>query len=126
MLKSAEAKLNGRASLVQADACNFDAKSLFGQNGFDRVVLSYSLSMIPDWTGALRMAVSQLNAGGELHIVDFSNQTGLPGQFRTLLHAWLKQFHVQPRIDMKAVVDAIAQEEGLTVRFVPLYRDYAK
>ena len=126
MLLSAQAKLGDRATLVRGDACDFDGPALFGAQGFDRVVLSYSLSMIPDWQAALRMAAVQLAPGGELHVLDFGDQTGLPRSFRRLLQAWLARFHVTPRVDLHAQMQAIAAKNNLTLRFEPLYRDYAR
>jgi len=126
MLRSAQAKLGERARLALADACDFDGAQLFGAGGFDRVVLSYSLSMIPDWDRALRLAAAQLRPGGELHIVDFGDQSGLPRWFRGLLHAWLARFHVVPRADLHQRMQALAQEQGLDLRFRPLYLDYAQ
>ena len=37
----------------------------------DRVFLSYALTMIPDWLGAIANAVAMLKPGGRLGIVDF-------------------------------------------------------
>ncbi|MGZ2441508.1 SAM-dependent methyltransferase [Sinorhizobium medicae] len=52
MLAAAKTKLRrqGRPDsfLRVADATDFTAAS-FGQNGFDRIVISYALSMVPDW-----------------------------------------------------------------------------
>lgn len=115
-----------RATLVRGDACDFDGAALFGGQGFDRVVLSYSLSMIPDWQAALRMAAVQLAPGGELHVLDFGNQTRLPRSFRRLLQAWLARFHVTPRVDLHAQMQEIAASHNLKLRFQPLYRDYAR
>ena len=78
MLESARAKLGTRAVLVQGDACGFDAQEAFGVAKFDRIVLSYSLSMIPDWRAALIEAMRHLAPGGSLHIVDFGVQEGCP------------------------------------------------
>ena len=126
MLRSARAKLGATATLVQADACDFDADALFGPGGFDRVVLSYSLSMIPDWERALRTAAAQVRPGGSLHVVDFGDQTGLPHWFRRLLRSWLARFHVAPRVDLPARMQAVADELGMKLRFRHLYRDYAR
>lgn len=126
MLLTAEAKLGRRARLVVADACNFDGEDLFGPGGFDRVVLSYSLSMIPDWDRALRLAAAQLRPGGELHVVDFGDQTGLPRWFRQLLRSWLLRFHVKPRAELRERMQALANERGLELRFQQLYGDYAR
>lgn len=126
MLLSAGAKLGGRAQLARADACDFDGEALFGAGGFDRVVLSYSLSMIPDWDRALRLAATQLRPGGELHVVDFGDQSRLPRWFRRALHRWLARFHVAPRADLHPRMQALADEQGLTLRFQHLYLDYAR
>ena len=39
-----------------ADATAFDPMLLFGVDRFDRVVISYALSMIPEWKMALQLA----------------------------------------------------------------------
>jgi S-adenosylmethionine-diacylgycerolhomoserine-N-methlytransferase len=100
MLKSAQAKLGDRAHLAQGDATNFDPQALFGRAEFDRVFISYALSMIPDWQAALEQACDVLAPGGELHIVDFGDCAGAPTPFRMLLNAWLAKFHVSPRLDL--------------------------
>lgn len=50
----------------------------------DLVYLSYSLTMIPDWRGALTNAVSMLKPGGALGVVDFyvSEPAPAPGLAR--------------------------------------------
>lgn len=126
MLRSARAKLGGRARLAAADACAFDPKALFGVATFDRVVLSYSASMIPDWERALEMAARCLVPGGELHVVDFSDQARLPDWFRGGLRAWLAKFHVTPRTDLGPALERIAAGVGGRVRWQSLFRDYAQ
>lgn len=126
MLRSARTKLDGTAALAQADACRFDSARLFGVAGFDRIVLSYSLSMIPDWHGALAEAARHLAPGGELHIVDFGTQSGLPNWFRTGLRAWLRKFHVTPRDDFGRVLTCVADATGSTAQTESLYRGYAQ
>ena len=125
MLRSARAKLGTGAVLAQGDACDFDAEELFGRAAFDRVILSYSLSMIPDWQGALDMAARVTAPGGRLHVVDFGGQSGLPAWFRSGLRAWLARFHVTPRAGLDTALAATAREHGATATFRPLYRDYA-
>ena len=97
MLKSAQARLGMRAELAAGDACAFDPTALFGRGEFDRVVISFALSMIPDWEAALAQAVDVLAPSGELHIVDFGDGAGLLALFRWILQAWLAHFHVTPR-----------------------------
>ena len=124
MLISARAKLEGRAGLAQGDACDFDPQEMFGVARFDHIVLSYSLSMIPDWEGALREARRHLAPGGTLHIVDFGDQARLPGWFKRGLRAWLAKFHVAPRDSMGDTLEMF-QREGDALVWHSLYRGYA-
>jgi len=126
MLRTARAKLGTRARLAEADACRFDPQALFGEAAFDRIVLSYCLSMIPDWTAALREATLHLAPGGAVHIVDFGLQDRLPGAFRRGLASWLRRFHVTPRDRLRAAVAAVATEHGLDAAWQPLNRSYAQ
>lgn len=119
------AGLTDRVRLIQADACSFDAESAFGQNRFDRIFLSYSISMIPDWQGAIREAARHLAPGGTLHIVDFGQSERLPAWFFKLLLAWLEKFHVSPRADFPEVLQAIARETGGTAQVTHPFRGYA-
>ncbi len=123
--KVAKAGLSDRITLAQGDATGFDAQALFGVQHFDRVFQSYTLSMIPDWQGALREGASKLAPGGRLDVVDFGQQEGLPGPFRSLLFAWLAQFDVEPRKALPTTLDAVAKGAGLSARFTPLFRGYA-
>jgi S-adenosylmethionine-diacylgycerolhomoserine-N-methlytransferase len=113
MLKSARAAVGAEARLGEGDACAFDPQSLLGEPAFERIVLSYSLSMIPDWEDALDHAAGLLAAGGSLHVVDFGDLQGLPGPFQTLLRGWLAKFHVEPRSSLPAAAARIAHARGL-------------
>ncbi len=105
MLKSAEAAIarsgvSTRIELIHAYAENLTPK-LFGEDApFDRAVFSYSLSMIPDWRGALKAAAAALGPSGTIHAVDFGDLTGLGPVFAALLRAWLARFHVEPRVEI--------------------------
>ncbi|MEL6738355.1 MAG: class I SAM-dependent methyltransferase [Pseudomonadota bacterium] len=115
MLKNARKALGEDAVLGAGDACSFDAAELLGEEGFDRIILSYSLSMIPDWEGALDHAAAQLAPGGELHVVDFGDLSGLPGAFEKGLHAWLAKFHVETRSALPEACERIAALRGLSL-----------
>ena len=117
--------LSDRITLAQADATGFDAKALFGETGFDRVFLSYTLSMIPDWRKALDHGASLLNLGGRLSLVEFGQQARLPDAFRTLLFAWLAKFDVTPRADLPTAVEATANRRNLAPHWQPKLRGYA-
>lgn len=125
MLASARANLGDRARLARADACDFDPGMLFGQPAFERIVLSYSLSMIPDWRGALGEAMRHLTPGGSLHVVDFGTSARLPSVFRRGLTTWLARFHVAAREDLPDAVAEIARDHGAAAEITRLYRDYA-
>ncbi len=116
MLKSAGAKLGVEAALALGDATAFDAEALFGRRQFDRVILSYAVSMIPDWRSAIEQAAAVLAPGGSLHIVDFGDLDGLPAPLQALLRLWLRWFHVTPREDLPAMARGIASRQGFRYR----------
>jgi S-adenosylmethionine-diacylgycerolhomoserine-N-methlytransferase len=119
-------KLDDAIEIARADATNFDAKQLFGVERFERIFISYSLSMIPVWCDVLERAVSMLAPGGELHIVDFGDQRGLPGFFARTLTQWLRLFHVTPREDLAMQLSTLARERGAALHFALPFRGYAQ
>jgi S-adenosylmethionine-diacylgycerolhomoserine-N-methlytransferase len=131
MLASASAAISraglaAQVRLAQADATSFDPQPVFGIPRFDRVFVSYSLSMIPQWEAVIDHALSVLGPGGELHIVDFGGQSRLPGEFRTLLRRWLAAFHVTPRDTLEPALRARAHAHDAFLIFARPYRDYAQ
>ncbi|MFN3423425.1 MAG: class I SAM-dependent methyltransferase [Novosphingobium meiothermophilum] len=116
MLSVARTRLGADCTLARGDATDFDAKVLFGRTTFDRVVISYALSMIPHWERTLGHAASLLAPGGSLHVVDFGDFEGLPGPLRGLMNRWLARFHVSPRRDLVGAAMRIAADRGLTLR----------
>jgi S-adenosylmethionine-diacylgycerolhomoserine-N-methlytransferase len=121
----ARAGLSSRIHVAHADATAFDPGRLFGKAQFDRVFISYSLSMIPAWRAVLDSAIARLAPAGELHIVDFGGQEGLPRWFRSVLRRWLALFHVTPRDDFEQTL-ASAHRLGATFVIERPYRDYAQ
>lgn len=119
------ASLGDKVRLAEADATAFDPQALFGRAAFDRVYISYSLSMIPDWQRCVSQAMRVLAAGGSLHIVDFGRQERLPGWFRAALRAWLARFHVAPRDDLRDVLESISRQTGASLEYESLFRGYA-
>lgn len=114
-----------RTRLAEADATSFDAMTLFGRDRFDRVFISYALSMIPGWQRAVAQGLECVAPGGSLHIVDFGGQERLPRWFRSMLRAWLAKFHVAPRDNLREELERQAKAAGMSVEFEPLYRGYA-
>ncbi|MDH6232457.1 S-adenosylmethionine-diacylgycerolhomoserine-N-methyltransferase [Mesorhizobium soli] len=130
MLETAKAAIaregiSGRVTLARGDATDFDAQNLFGIEKFDRVFVSYSLSMIPGWEKTVSAALTVLKPEGSLHVVDFGQQERLPRWFRSMLRAWLAKFHVEPRATLRQELEAEAGKRASSVFFETLYRGYA-
>jgi S-adenosylmethionine-diacylgycerolhomoserine-N-methlytransferase len=118
--------LTSRIRVAHGDATAFDPELLFGIPSFDHLMISYSLSMIPNWTLVLEAAISRLKPGGRLHIVDFGRQERLPGIARVLLLRWLKMFDVTPRDDLERVLSTTARASNAVLSFERPFRDYAQ
>jgi len=85
----------------------------FGVTHFDRVLFSYSLSMIPDWQGALAAGSAALAPGGSIHVVDFGDLTGLGPLGERAMRAWLALFHVTPRVEFLTQLEGVAGNRGV-------------
>ncbi len=130
MLETAEQSIRrsqfaDRVRVAKADACDFSPSVLFGVERFDRVVISYALSMIPGWEQVLDAAASLLTDTGTLHVVDFGDQSGLPNWFRQFLYAWLALFSVTPRTNLMDQMTQIASVRSRTAVGRKIYRGYA-
>lgn len=121
----AKAGLSYQITVRLGDGTNFDTSALFGVGAFDRVFISYSLSMIPEWFRTLELAVSVLSPGGALLIADFYDCKGLPKPVGSALYRWLNLFDVQPRLDLETVLLAIARDQRMNLDFQRLYGGYA-
>ncbi len=106
-----------RIRLARADAASFQSDELFGLACFDRVFLSYSLSMIPDWRSAIDRGWAAVAPGGSLHVVNFGQCENLPRSVRTLLFAWLEQFRVEPRDCLHGTLSQLASGGGRALGF---------
>jgi S-adenosylmethionine-diacylgycerolhomoserine-N-methlytransferase len=130
MLETAHAKVRAagfadRIVLRQGLAEELSALA-FGLEGFDHVVFSYSLSMIPDWRGALAAGIRTLCENGRWHVADFADLNGLGFLGKKALMAWLNAFHVSPRVELLAMLEGISPEKGaltlLAGRYAFVYR----
>jgi S-adenosylmethionine-diacylgycerolhomoserine-N-methlytransferase len=121
----ARAGLASRIALAQADATAFDPQGLFGCISFERVMISYALSMIPPWREALGRALDVVAPGGLLKIVDFGDCSGLPRPFKAGLRRWLAAFEVIPREDLSDTLAALAAERVMTCEIENWFRGYA-
>ena len=120
-----QAGLGGRITLAAADATAFDGAALFGMGAFDRVFISYALSMIPAWRDAVTCAAASVAPGGALHIVDFGDFARYPAWTAALQRAWLRRFSVTPIPRLEGELTAMAHRLGLEPSITRLYGGYA-
>ena len=81
--------MEGNVELVEADAAQMD----LGRK-FDGVFFAYSLTMIPDWRGAIARAREHLKPGGRLVVLDFGQFKGW-GPLGPVMRGWLRWNHVE-------------------------------
>ncbi len=116
---------SSRIILEKGDATAFDPAKLFGPTRFDRVFISYSLSMIPEWRDVVRGAAACLSPEGRLVILDFGDFEGYPGLLRSAQIAWLARFSVKPIPSMDRKIGMLAELMGFTAKTENLYGGYA-
>jgi S-adenosylmethionine-diacylgycerolhomoserine-N-methlytransferase len=122
----AKAAQSSRVRVEHGDATSFAARTTLGVERFERIFIAYSLSMIPQWQGAIDKAVSLLQPGGELHVVDFGGQKDWPSFARNGLRRWLSVFHVTPRDELENALKLRAIERGARLVFERSFADYAQ
>lgn len=130
MLKTAgnsifRAKLQNNIHLAQGDATNFNPEIAFGEASFERIFISFSLSMIPEWQSVITNALLLLKPGGELHIVDFGECKQYPYLFRKALYGWLSLFHVHPIANFPFLLSDIAEQNDARSEIKNLYGSYS-
>ena len=118
------ADLAQRIHLMSADATTFSGVDAFGKSQFDRIFISFALSMIGNWEGVVTRSVQQLAPGGSLHIVDFGPCDRFPAAARRGFFAFLQHYEVTPRRDLLALCQYLAHEYKLELQFEILHRSY--
>ncbi len=118
-------KLEGRIQVAVADACDVRSSDLFNVEKFDRIFISYALSMIPSWEDVLDHAMDLLAPNGSLHIVDFGDFSGLPPWFGKAMKSWLAAFSVTPRENFEPAFATLASRRGTYARVMKPFRAYA-
>ena len=78
----------------------------------DRILFSYSLSMIQEPELALANAEAALAPGGAIVIVDFGALSGVPSALRGPFSRWLETFHVRPSGLLSSLPRADTYEVG--------------
>jgi S-adenosylmethionine-diacylgycerolhomoserine-N-methlytransferase len=80
----------------------------------DRILFSYSLSMVQEPEAALDAAIAALPPDGQVVVVDFGDFGGLPRIFARTMTEWLALFHVHP------VKEAVLAARGAKITWGPL------
>jgi ubiquinone/menaquinone biosynthesis C-methylase UbiE len=97
------ARRDPSATLLQGDVTRLDPPARV-----DAAIVSYGLSLIPDWRGALSNLHRWLRPGGRLVILDFDRLRGRARPLDPAARAWFRLFGVTP---------GIRYEEALEGRF---------
>jgi S-adenosylmethionine-diacylgycerolhomoserine-N-methlytransferase len=113
MLKSARARvararIDGRVTLRHGDATTLEGKAA-------RILMSYSLSRVPDWRRALAVAIDTLEPGGILAIVDFGNFGGLPDWLAEACIEVLSRQDAPPCLELPQELRRHASSRALSV-----------
>lgn len=122
MLETARAKLRQaglehRIVLKQGLAEDL-SPAQFGLESFAHVLFSYCLSMVPDWRAALAAGSNALAEDGRLHAVDFADLRGLGFPAEGAIRAWLRLFHVTPRVEFLEALEQVRGPRG-DLRMLP-------
>jgi len=101
-----------RVRVIEADATHYCPA-----RPADRVYLSYSLTMMPQWRAALDNAVAMLKPGGLLGVVDFDLPRGDCLAERCACEFWRRWFaHDGVHLDRAHVEELQARTETVTLR----------
>lgn len=131
MLKSAGAKFDAydkhkEIILRQALAEEFAFRETFRLEApFDKIFISYSLSMFPQWREALINTLDNLKSNGDLYIVDFWDGKGLPPWFNRLRAWWLGLFQVHYRPEFLEFLRELQHEGAGKFTVTPIGTNYA-
>lgn len=127
MLDTAQRQMDKHpnVTLRQALAQQVTPATLDKETGFDHILFSYVLSMIPDWPHAIEQALCNLKPGGTLHVVDFSDQRNMPAWCQRILLTWLDWFHVHPDPQVPAYLESLSARHGGTLELRQIASHYA-
>jgi S-adenosylmethionine-diacylgycerolhomoserine-N-methlytransferase len=125
LLDRARQRTRGLSNVRAAEA---DAVTYRPARPVDLVYFSYSLTMIPDWEGALRNALSMLRPGGALGVVDFYVSEARPATglvrhgalARWFWPRWFAHDGVRPNPAHLRTLRALLPEHALTEHRAPV------
>ena len=131
MLKTAQGNIKGsnleqKIIIKQGFSQSFAPETLFDLDApIDKIVFSYALSIIPPWKESLEHACTKLAPEGEIHIVDFGSQKGLPKIFRVILFWFLDKFHVYHKPEILEHLREMEKDGKGALVVKDLYKGYA-
>ena len=131
MLKTAHRILEKKGlipavSLSQGYAQSFNPAQTFNlEKPLDKIIFSYALSIIPPWKESIDHALTLIESGHEIHIVDFGGQDDLPKWFSTFLFWWLDLFHVYHKPEILEHLKQLESGGKGSLKVDHLYRGYA-
>jgi S-adenosylmethionine-diacylgycerolhomoserine-N-methlytransferase len=125
MLKTARHNLEKQDLSSEVILSQAFAQSFAPQAPPDKIVFSYSLSIIPPWREAIDHALGLLKPGGTIHVVDFGGQEGLPAWFRKILFFWLSLFHVYYKPEILEHFRTLEKQKQGALTYKPLCKGYA-
>jgi S-adenosylmethionine-diacylgycerolhomoserine-N-methlytransferase len=112
--------------LRQGLAEDLDAQRMFGcRDRFDSIFFSYSLSMVPAWSDALRAAFGNLRPGGVILIVDFWDQRDLPTLVAAGVRRCLAGWHAGYRPEIHDALIGLGRSGRAEVQIESVARRYA-
>ncbi len=125
LLEQARQRLRGQRKVRMVEA---DATAYQPEQPVDRVYLSYSLTMIPDWRAALDAAWRMLRPGGRIGVVDFFvDETRHRKLYRQFWQRWfghdgvrLSTEHI-PALEQRFETRTLQRATG-SVPYLPLLR----
>jgi len=119
------AGMSAQIQLTAADATAFDIAELSSVPVFDRVFISYALSMIPAWRDVIACSAACIAPGGAVHIVDFGDFARYPAWVGRMQRAWLRRFSVVPIPNFEDELIILAKQLALEPVVTQLYGGYA-
>lgn len=129
MLATAQARFQGdeRVRLALADAQDPQFRQRLGEPvNYDAVLMSFSLSMVPQWEVAFENALRAVKLGGRLSVVDFGRFEGYGAMGKAAIRS-LTAHDAPPLLGLEEKARQLARTRpGWRVRWQSLHRGYAQ
>ncbi len=111
MLKIARNKFK-EVNFIQGDACSYKF-----EKQADKIICTYSLSLIENWQEAVKNMSRNLNENGTLVILDFHKWHGIIGVFYPLFRWWLRIHSVNSEMSLEGELKKYFQSVEMKTYF---------